>query len=409
VDTADEASSAGDGLGDGLGDDLGADAGGGDGLGAGGGHGGDGVGDGLGDGVGDGAGNGLGGGGHGGGGGNGFGHGFGAGGTVPVEAEAQLDLEIETDSSESAKAKKESRVNVPVEAEAQLDLETVTDSIESAKAKQVSRLNGRLRNIPIVFKSTKRHMSERRAKPELKGIEIDPKGAPKTTVDFLALHCILPPHQITRFKQLFEQVDVDSSNTFDKDQLTQALLSMNTNLTLAEVDHTMRVLELLGGTGTCFKNADTGEIEVTFVQFATIAALSEKISSLDAATQKVANDMNFEALERKLQRAKEIFSLHDTKNEGEIPLDQVQIILQSGRIAEEHQQQVMTQLAAQGFDSMSFFDFLAYVPLFVDIHDDIITHTLSSDARPAISDVVNAKLIGRRWAKNATSGAGVRQ
>jgi Ca2+-binding EF-hand superfamily protein len=293
-----------------------------------------------------------------------------------------------------------SSATVPVEAEPQLELEFKADSSESAKTPKESRVNGRLRKLPILFKSPKR-----KAKLEFKEIEIDPKGAPKTTVDFLALHCILPPHQITRFKQLFEQVDVDSSNTLDKDELTQALLSMNANLTLAEVDHTMRVLELLGGTGTCFRNTDTSEIEVTFEQFATIAALSEKISSLDATTKKVANDMNFEALEMKMQRAKEIFFLHDTMNEGEIPLDQVQIILKSGRIAEEHQHQVMTRLAAQGFDSLSFFDFLAYVPLFVDIHDDIVSHTLSSEARPAISDIVNTKLIGRRWAKVA-HGAG---
>jgi Ca2+-binding EF-hand superfamily protein len=308
---------------------------------------------------------------------------------------AQHSAEEVVDTADEA-----SSATVPVEAERQLELEFKTYSSESAKTTKESRVKGRLRKLPILFKSPKR-----KAKLELKDIEIDPNGAPKTTVDFLALHCILPPHKITRFKQLFEQVDVEGSNTLDKDELTQALLSMNANLTLAEVDHTMRVLELLGGTGACFRNTDTSEIEVTFEQFATIAALSGKISSLDATTKKVANDMNFEALERKMQRAKEIFFLHDTMNEGEIPLDQVQIILKSGRIAEEHQHQVMTQLAAQGFNSLSFFDFLAYVPLFVDIHDDIVTHALSEEERPEISDIVNTKLIGRRWAKGAR-GAG---
>jgi hypothetical protein len=165
----------------------------------------------------------------------------------------------------------------------------------------------------------------------------------------------------------------------------------------------MKVLELMGETGTAFTNKDTGEIELTFEQFATIAALSEKVSSLDGATRKAANDMDFEALEQKMLKAKEIFFLYDTKNAGEIPLEDVQVILKAGRIAVEHENEVMEQLAGQGMDSLSFLDFLAYVPLFMDIHEDINANTLTTAKRSAMQKLLANKSLGKRWAKKATS------
>jgi Ca2+-binding EF-hand superfamily protein len=266
------------------------------------------------------------------------------------------------------------------------------------EAKRKRRLKSIKRPLP---KSIKR---SGRIKEVIK-IEMPAVATSKTAKDFLALHCILSPEKIASFKSLFERVDVNDSNTLDKDELTQALVSMNANLSLAEVDYTMKVLELMGETGTAFTNKDTGEIELTFEQFATIAALSEKVSSLDVATKKAVNDMDFKALEQKMLKAKEIFFLYDTKNAGEIPLEDVQVILKAGRIAVEHEDEVMDQLSAQGYASLSFLDFLAYVPLFMDIHDDINTNTLTTEKRSVIQNVVSAKMLGKRWKGKARDAA----
>jgi Ca2+-binding EF-hand superfamily protein len=254
----------------------------------------------------------------------------------------------------------------------------------------------RLKKQPILSKPPKRR------KNTLPKIEMQPAVESKSAKDFLALHCILTPEKIASFKSLFVQVDVDNTNMLNKDELTQALVSMNANLSLAEVDYTMKVLELMGETGTAFKNEDTGEIELSFEQFATIAALSEKVSALDGATRKATNDMDFEALEQKMLKAKDIFFLYDTKNAGEIPLEDVQMILKAGRIAVEHEQEVMEQLAGRGMDSLSFLDFLAYVPLFMDIHEDINANALVTDKRSAMQKLLANKSLGKRWAKKAT-------
>ena len=44
---------------------------------------------------------------------------------------------------------------------------------------------------------------------------------------------------------------------------------------------------------------------------------------------------------------------------------------QAGRIAQENEDSVLATLRAQDLDSMSFLDFLAYILLFIDIHEDI--------------------------------------
>jgi hypothetical protein len=91
--------------------------------------------------------------------------------------------------------------------------------------------------------------------------------------------------------------------------------------------------------------------------------------------------------------------LNDPKGEGEIPLDTVEIILKAGRIAPEHEEEVLSQLEEQGFHTLSFLDFLSYVPLFVDIHEDINANPTKSDPRKAIQSVVGASKLGKRWQK----------
>lgn len=49
----------------------------------------------------------------------------------------------------------------------------------------------------------------------------------------------------------------------------------------------------------------------------------------------------------------------------------LEIILKAGRIADEHEEHVIQTLEEQGYSALSFLDFLSYLPLFVDIHDDI--------------------------------------
>ena len=111
--------------------------------------------------------------------------------------------------------------------------------------------------------------------------------------------------------------------------------------------------------------------------------------------------MNFEALEKKMAKAKDLFWLNDPEKSGEIDLDTISIILKAGRIADEHEEEVMSKFTDAGMYTLSFLDFLAYVPLFVDIHDDIHSNPTKTEKRGVMQNLMASKFAGRKWKKKA--------
>lgn len=145
---------------------------------------------------------------------------------------------------------------------------------------------------------------------------------------------------------MFKAVDDNNSGTLDHYELPNALKVLNGELISdKEVEYTIRILGLMKEAGISSLNPETGEHEITFEQFSVIAALSERVAALDKHTKKQLDALNFDALEKKMLKAKEMFDLNETydkqgKPTGEIPLDQLSIILKAGRIADEHEQEV---------------------------------------------------------------------
>lgn len=61
----------------------------------------------------------------------------------------------------------------------------------------------------------------------------------------------------------------------------------------------------------------------------------------------------------------------DEQEHGTIHADDLRHELQAGRISEVHQRVVMERLTSQGQPEVDFLDFLAYIPMFLQIHDCI--------------------------------------
>jgi hypothetical protein len=75
------------------------------------------------------------------------------------------------------------------------------------------------------------------------------------------------------------------------------------------------------------------------------------------------------------------------------------VILKAGRIAEEHEVEVLDTLREQGKHHLTFIDFLAYVPLFVDIHDDINSNPTHQEKRQTVENLLGTKMMGMKWKK----------
>ncbi|XP_071854254.1 uncharacterized protein [Apostichopus japonicus] len=117
---------------------------------------------------------------------------------------------------------------------------------------------------------------------------------------------------------------------------------------------------------------------LNFKLFAVVAALSEKVSRLEPFIRKLINQMDFDALDVKMQRAKELFHLLEEEDvfgnrTGEIPVRNLAYELEAGGLKEDHIQMVTDKFDREDKGVVDFLDYVTYIPLFIDIHDSIVS------------------------------------
>eukprot|EP00794_Sanderia_malayensis_P012010 gene12010-13250_t len=114
-----------------------------------------------------------------------------------------------------------------------------------------------------------------------------------------------------------------------------------------------------------------------FKAFAIVAALAERVQSLDKSIKNLLKDVDLTNLERKLDKCKELYRLLSqvcpSNGSKLVSVDDLSVELQAGGIKDDHQKSVIKKLDHHGQGFIDFLDFVLYVPLFLMIHDQIIS------------------------------------
>jgi hypothetical protein len=142
---------------------------------------------------------------------------------------------------------------------------------------------------------------------------------------------------------------------------------------------------------------------ISFEQFAAIAALAERVSSLDWTVKNAIDSMDFDALHAKMMKSKDLFFLNELDEKGNITFDSLEISLKAGRMDPQKLAVLQDKMAAEGTDSLSFLDFCSYIPLFVDIHDAITEDALTEEQREPMNmfTIFRAKRALNQWKRKA--------
>lgn len=146
-----------------------------------------------------------------------------------------------------------------------------------------------------------------------------------------------------------------------------ALRGVNNKLTDAEEEYLYRILELTGYSVT--KGAD-------FKLFSVLAALSQKISSLDNWMRNQIGKMDFQMLEMKTFMCKTLWECNVDHETNKIPLEQLCVDLRAGGISLEHEDEVRRTLSH--LRALDLLDFLTYIPLFIMIHQSVVENPLDT-------------------------------
>lgn len=113
--------------------------------------------------------------------------------------------------------------------------------------------------------------------------------------------------------------------------------------------------------------------------FSLIAALSEKVNQIEPFVRKLINKFDYEALDIKMMKAKELFYLMADKSQklapkGYVPLRSLCIELAAGGVERENIEYCKKKFDREGKNYVDFLDWLIYVPLFVEIHTRIVSN-----------------------------------
>nr|XP_023672584.1 uncharacterized protein LOC111846538 isoform X3 [Paramormyrops kingsleyae] len=189
--------------------------------------------------------------------------------------------------------------------------------------------------------------------------------------EFLAKYCIFSQEKLATYKRVFEAVDRDGDGYLTCVQVLLALKEVVPQEVLSEEEeiYVCRVitdiLELVD-----FRVAD-GLTDIKL--FAVIASLAQKVAALDDFMRSLIGELDFRSLEVKLSKAKLFLFLVEAQA-GSISVDQLLVELKAGGISQEHEEAVRAEL--RHVHSFDLLDFLAHLPLFVLIHNSVVSNPL---------------------------------
>uniref|UniRef100_A0A1I8J9I5 EF-hand domain-containing protein n=1 Tax=Macrostomum lignano TaxID=282301 RepID=A0A1I8J9I5_9PLAT len=184
---------------------------------------------------------------------------------------------------------------------------------------------------------------------------------------WLAKFCILNRTNVPMFMGTFRAVDIEEKGFLQPDEVLLALKAVNSQLTEAEELYIFRVLEMCG-----YRLKAGADSKL----FCIIAALSQRITSLDTWMRNAINEISFKILDMKLFLCKSLWESCVPDGFRTMNIDQLAIELLAGGVANKHIEEVRMRLGpTREFDLL---DFLTYIPLFILLHTSIVDNPLST-------------------------------
>ncbi|XP_071824018.1 uncharacterized protein [Apostichopus japonicus] len=184
---------------------------------------------------------------------------------------------------------------------------------------------------------------------------------------WLAQFFIINEDKSKMYRQVFSTVDEDDDGYLSCFETLMALkgISGAQKLTEKEESYIVRVLELAEysiSQGTDFK------------LFSVLAALSQKIVSIDTWVRNLINSMDLTTLEWKITKAKELFEWCVEEDSRSLRLEKLLVELKAGGVSENHQEEVRLTVGSK--ESWDLIDFLSYLPLFIMTHESVVNNPL---------------------------------
>jgi MoaA/NifB/PqqE/SkfB family radical SAM enzyme len=183
--------------------------------------------------------------------------------------------------------------------------------------------------------------------------------------------CVLSASKIESYRRVYEDLVTSTCGAMTDDQLRNGIQTVcGSTVKKVELDFVIEVLDLLQEDGP-FRS--TG---VNFEQFMMAGELSACVVKL---TPEIRKKINCEDLAERKRKAIMMFFV-DANEDCTLSLADLGVLMDAGRIDPRQKEVVLGSFAKHG-DSISLLEYLAHIPLFLDVHHDIVEHTLDGRRR----------------------------
>ncbi|KAL8611361.1 hypothetical protein ACOMHN_014416 [Nucella lapillus] len=163
-----------------------------------------------------------------------------------------------------------------------------------------------------------------------------------------------------------EELDEGEKGYLTEEETAYGLRAINPSLSVSERTYLFRILEMAG---------HKMKLGTDLKLFSILAALSQRVSRLDDWARNMMAEMDYRNLEMKLFLCKTLWECNVDPSTNTFSLDQLIVELRAGGVSSQHEHEVRLKLADHRY--LDFFDFLMYVPLFIMIHETVVTDPLS--------------------------------
>ncbi|CAH3016959.1 unnamed protein product [Porites evermanni] len=283
--------------------------------------------------------------------------------TVPNRNDSNKD-EVKTELEET----KWTETNENVEKEKEMKEKEKKE--EERKKQVVPKVRGVMR-VNAAFKE--RAELAKRLKSVLKDAisdvigQADIKTRKDSTIDYIAQYRLVNRSHLEMYGRAFTLEDEDEDGLISYEQMLLALEGVPSvaGMSRKQLMFVLQVLDLFPGS------------RITFKMFSVTTALCEKVMTLDEFVRQLVEEIDLYELECKLDMFRKMFFVTGDYSVNFITADQLRIELKAGGLNQQQENHVIGHIlqSTQAWE-ISFLDYMAYLPLFLSIHQNICDNAL---------------------------------
>ncbi|XP_071961560.1 uncharacterized protein [Antedon mediterranea] len=218
--------------------------------------------------------------------------------------------------------------------------------------------------------TTAEELNDYKQRGDKRAIFIDERDS---SIDYISHFRLVAKRKLDPYGKAFVVEDDDFNCVINLNELKGAIEGIPTLQTLKpkQLAYALKVL-----------NIDEHSM-ITFKMFSVMAALGERMCTMDPISQHLIDISDLMDIERKMELYKAMFycNVNSERSDNHITSESLQIELRAGGLNRAQEQYVMKLMKPNEYSDISFIDYMAYIPLFLSMHENIIDNPLNMEEK----------------------------